>query len=204
MNRTPLNLTNRIALALAVWALPGLALAHAEAGVAGGLTAGLLHPILGFDHLVAMVAVGLWGAQLRSPAIWLLPITFPMVMALGALIGVAGAPLPFVEFGIAASALVLGVMVAFSVRLPLAAAATIVGAFALFHGHAHGTELPGAANPLAYGVGFVISTGCLHLAGILIGLLVRWPAGERIVRACGAVVAGVGVFALAAIGGVLA
>jgi urease accessory protein len=189
---------------LVIALLPGLAMAHSEQGVAGGLVAGLLHPVLGFDHLVAMVAVGLWGAQLRQPAIWLLPITFPMVMALGALMGIAGIPMPFVEFGIAASALVLGVMVAFSIRPPLWAAATVVGVFALFHGHAHGTEVPSAANPLSYGVGFVISTGFLHLAGILIGLLVRWPAGERVVRACGAVVAGVGVFALAAAGGVLA
>ena len=172
------------------------AFAHAETGVAGGLVSGLLHPILGFDHLVAMVAVGLWGAQLGKPAIWLLPITFPIVMALGALAGVAGLPLPFVEIGIASSALVLGIMVALYLRPPFWAAAVMVGLFALFHGHAHGTELPSAINPLAYGVGFVTSTGLLHLAGILIGVLVRWPAGDKLVRVCGVAVAAVGLLSL--------
>lgn len=175
----------------------GDAFAHTETGVGGGLASGLLHPILGFDHLVAMVAVGLWGAQLGRPAIWLLPITFPMVMAMGALAGIAGLPLPFVEIGIAASALVLGAMVAFNLRPPFPAAALIVGLFALFHGHAHGTEVPAAVNPLAYGVGFVTSTGLLHLAGIVIGVLVRWPAGARLVRACGVAVAAAGVLSLA-------
>lgn len=174
----------------------GDALAHSETGVAGGLLSGLLHPVLGFDHLVAMVAVGLWGAQLGKPAIWLLPVTFPLVMAAGAIAGVAGVPLPFVETGIAASALVLGAMVAFDVRPPFAVAAVIVGLFALFHGHAHGTEVPSVVNPLAYGVGFVTSTGLLHLAGILIGLLVKWPNGARVVRGCGAVVAAVGIVSL--------
>ena len=173
------------------------AAAHSETGVAGGLVSGLLHPILGFDHLVAMVAVGLWGAQLGRPAIWLLPITFPMVMAIGALAGVGGMPLPLVEYGIALSAVVLGFMITFRIRTEFWIASIIVGAFALFHGHAHGTEVPSAVNPLAYGVGFVISTGLLHLSGILIGLLVRWPTGERVVRACGAAVASVGVLSLA-------
>ena len=172
------------------------AFAHAETGVAGGLVSGLLHPILGFDHLVAMVAVGLWGAQLGKPAIWLLPITFPIVMALGALAGVAGLPLPFVEIGIASSALVLGLMVALCLRPPFWVAAVMVGLFALFHGHAHGMEVPSAVNPLAYGVGFVTSTGLLHLAGILIGVLVRWPAGDKLVRVCGVAVAAVGVLSL--------
>ena len=172
------------------------AFAHAETGVAGGLVSGLLHPILGFDHLVAMVAVGLWGAQLGKPAIWLLPITFPVVMAIGALAGVAGLPLPFVEVGIAGSALLLGIMVALCLKPPFWAAAVMVGLFALFHGHAHGTEVPSAVNPLAYGVGFVTSTGLLHLAGILIGVLVRWPAGDKVVRACGVAVAAVGLLSL--------
>lgn len=187
----------RIPLSLVLLLASTAAFAHTEEGVAGGLASGLLHPVLGFDHLVAMVAVGLWGAQLGQPAIWLLPITFPVVMAAGALLGVAGVPVPAVEYGIAGSAVVLGAMVAFSLRPPLWAAALLVGAFAVFHGHAHGTELPSAVNPLAYGVGFVTSTGLLHLAGILIGVLVRWPAGEKVVRACGVAVAAVGAMALA-------
>jgi urease accessory protein len=141
-----------------------------------------------------MVAVGLWGAFLGNPAIWVLPVVFPLVMAFGGALGVMGVPLPSVETGIAVSAIVLGVMVAFALRPPLWLAAVIVGGFAIFHGHAHGTELPSAANPLAYSAGFVISTGLLHLSGIAIGLLVRWPAGKVAVRACGAFIslAGVG------------
>lgn len=196
MMKTTLENGLRPPLTLFVLLYAAGASAHSETGVAGGLVSGLLHPILGFDHLVAMVAVGLWGAQLGKPAVWVLPITFPVVMAVGALAGVAGLPLPLVEVGIAGSALVLGAMVAFCLRPPFWAAAVLVGLFALFHGHAHGTELPSAVNPLAYGVGFVTSTGLLHLAGIAIGVLVRWPAGAKVVRACGVAVAVVGVVSL--------
>lgn len=168
--------------------------AHTEAGVAGGLISGFLHPIFGLDHLVAMVAVGLWGAQLKQPAIWLLPITFPVLMAVGGVLGVAGVALPAVEIGIAVSALILGLVVAFSVKAPLWVAALIVGFFAIFHGHAHGTELPGAANPLAYGVGFVVSTGLLHLAGILLGLITKWPNGARTIQAMGGLIAALGAY----------
>jgi urease accessory protein len=170
--------------------------AHAEVGVAGGLVSGFLHPIFGPDHLVAMVAVGLWGAQLGSPAIWLLPITFPVVMAMGALLGLAGLPLPGIEIGVAASALILGAMVAFALRPPFWVAAILVGIFAVFHGYAHGAELPEAANPLAYGVGFVVATGLLHLCGILLGLLVGWTAGAWVVRLSGAGIASLGVYFL--------
>lgn len=179
------------------------ALAHAETGVAGGLISGLLHPVLGVDHFVAMVAVGLWGAILGQPAIWVLPITFPLVMAVGALLGVAGLPLPGVEFAIAASALALGLVVVTGARPPLWLAAALVGFFAIFHGHAHGTEIPTAANPLAYGVGFVMATGLLHLSGILIGLLVRWPAGVVAVRSCGAVIAAIGAWFIAGSAGLI-
>jgi len=166
--------------------------AHSAGGVTGGLADGFAHPVLGLDHVVAMVAVGLWGAFLGSPAIWVLPVVFPLVMALGAVLGILGVPLPAVETGIALSALLLGALILFAVRLPLAAAAVIVGAFAIFHGHAHGTELPEAANPFAYAVGFVVATGLLHLAGIALGVLVRWPAGRIAVRASGAAIAAAG------------
>lgn len=193
------------ALSFAMLALAAAAAhAHTETGVAGGLVSGFLHPIFGPDHLVAMVAVGLWGAQLGAPAIWALPITFPLVMAFGAVLGVAGFPLPGVELGVSASALVLGAMVALCVRPPLAVAGVLVAAFAIFHGFAHGTELPAAANPLAYGVGFVTSTGLLHLCGILLGTLIRWPAGMHVVRASGGVVAACGAYFLAVNLGVLA
>ena len=177
--------------------LPEVALAHTEAGVVGGFLSGFTHPIFGFDHVVAMVAVGLWGAFLGQPAIWLLPVVFPVVMAFGGLAGVLGVPLPGVEMGIAASAVALGAMVALALRPPLWVAAILVGAFAIFHGHAHGTELPEAANPLAYGVGFVIATGLLHLSGIALGLLSRWPAGLQAVRVGGGAIACVGLYFLA-------
>lgn len=190
------SLARSLATAVLLALLSSLAHAHVETGSASGFVSGFLHPIFGLDHLIAMVAVGLWGAQLGSPAIWILPITFPIVMALGGVLGVLGLPLPGVEIGIAASAVVLGAMVAFAARPPLWFAALIIAAFAILHGHAHGTELPSAVNPLSYGVGFVIATGLLHLVGILIGLLVRWPAGTWVVRASGGAIAALGVYFL--------
>ena len=163
------------------------------AGAVGGFASGFTHPIFGWDHVVAMVAVGLWGAFLGAPAIWLLPVVFPLVMAGGGALGILGVPVPAVETGIAASAVVLGLLVAFAARPPLWLAAVVVGAFAIFHGHAHGTELPAAADPLTYAIGFVLATGLLHLLGIAFGLLVRWPAGMIAVRAGGGAIALVGV-----------
>lgn len=179
----------KLALATALLGAAATANAHEATGVAGGFTSGFLHPLFGWDHVAAMVAVGLWGAFLKNPAIWLLPVVFPLVMAFGGALGVIGVPLPGVEIGIALSALVLGAMVLFAVRPPLWVAVALVGAFAIFHGHAHGTELPEAANPLAYSIGFVLCTGLLHLCGIAFGLLTRWPAGGALVRAGGAVIA---------------
>ncbi len=179
-----------VALALSV--LAGAAQAHTGQGVAGGLVSGFLHPLYGWDHLVAMVAVGLWGAVLGAPAIWLLPVVFPVVMALGGALGIAGVALPAVEVGIALSGVVLGLLVAFAVRAPLWVAALIVGLFAVFHGHAHGTELPAAADPVSYAVGFVIATGLLHLLGIAIGLVWARPWGTIAVRGAGVLVALVG------------
>lgn len=177
------------------------ALAHTGSGVQIGLESGFLHPLTGADHIIAMVAVGLWGAQLGNPAIWVLPITFPLVMAVGGLIGVMGIDLPFVELMIALSGIALGAMVALNIRPPLWVAATIVGVFAIFHGYAHGKELPDAADAVAFAVGFVVATGMLHLLGILIGVAVRWEAGAKAVRACGAAIGCLGVyFLLGAIG----
>lgn len=170
-----------------------IASAHEGVGMTGGLISGFLHPILGWDHVAAMVAVGLWGAFLGKPAIWVLPIVFPLVMAFGGALGVLGVPVPAVETGIALSALVLGVMVAFAARPPLWVAAVIVGVFAVFHGHAHGTELPAAANAITYSIGFVVGTGLLHLCGIGFGLLVYRPLGEVSVRVAGGAIALAGV-----------
>lgn len=202
MNKGSQITTRTALLALLLAAVPHLAWAHSQVGVADGFTSGFLHPISGLDHVVAMVAVGLWGAQLGAPAIWVLPITFPLIMAFGGMLGVLGIPLYGVEIGIALSAIALGGVVAFQLRPPLWMAMVLVGIFAIFHGHAHGTELPEAAHPLAYGVGFVLATGLLHLTGILIGLAIAQPLGARAVRACGAAILMIGVYFLySAVGG---
>lgn len=169
------------------------ALAHTGGSIATGVWGGLTHPLLGADHVIAMVAVGLWGAVLGAPAIWRLPIIFPLVMAAGGLLGILGIPLPGVEIGIAVSAVVLGLGVALALRPPLWTAAILVGAFAIFHGHAHGAELPNGVNATGYAIGFVLATGFLHLCGIAFGLLAHWPAGKLAVRTAGVAIALAGV-----------
>ncbi len=167
--------------------------AHTDAAtLQGGFTSGFLHPLTGLDHVVAMVAVGLWGAFLGKPAIWILPIVFPLVMAFGGALGVAGVGIPYIETGIALSGIVIGLAVLFMVRPPIWVAAIIVGIFAIFHGYAHGAELPNATNPLIFSIGFVMATGLLHLAGIAVGELTRWKWGTAVVRASGAVIAMIG------------
>ena len=188
MNRFTKTLTLVVALSMSA----GAAFAHTGTGAIGGFVSGFTHPIFGLDHLVAMVAVGLWGAFLGAPAIWVLPVVFPLIMACGGVLGILGVPLPHVETWIALSAVVLGLCVFAAFRPPLWVAAMIVGAFGLFHGHAHGVELPDAANPLTYSIGFVLATGLLHLSGIAIGLLVAWKGGQYFVRASGAVISAVG------------
>jgi urease accessory protein len=183
----------RIAAAFALACWPLLGWAHAKSGRADGLLAGLQHPVSGLDHVLAMVAVGLWGAQLGAPAIWLLPLTFPLVMAFGGMLGLMGMPLPGAEVGIALSALLLGLAIFTAWRPALWAAAGVVGFFAIFHGHAHGTELPAGANGLTYSLGFVAATGALHACGIGIGVIQRWSPGQVALRAAGAGVAAAGV-----------
>ena len=180
-----------VLLAMAMLA-PALANAHSETGNIGGFISGFLHPLTGLDHIAAMVAVGIWGAWLGAPAMWLLPVIFPLVMAFGGALGVLGVPLPGVEIAIALSGVVLGAMVALAIRPPVWVAAVLVGFFAIFHGHAHGRELPEAANAITYSVGFVTATGLLHLSGIALGLLVRWPWGRIAVRGCGGAIAATG------------
>jgi urease accessory protein len=168
------------------------AFAHSEQGAAIDFWGGFTHPIFGLDHVIAMVAVGLWGAFLGPPAIWVLPVVFPLVMAVAGALGVLGLPLHGVETGIALSAIMLGAMVAGAVKPPLWIAAVLVGAFAVFHGYAHGVELPVGADAIAFSMGFVIATGMLHLAGIGFGTLSHWPAGRIAVRLAGVVVAVIG------------
>ena len=187
-------------LALLLSLLPSAALAHVPEGGAGSVMAGLLHPVTGIDHVVAMVAVGLWGAVLGAPAIWLLPVAFPMVMAFGGVMGLLDLPLPGVETGIALSALVLGVLVMLQQRLPLALAAGLVGLFALFHGYAHGVELPDGADALLFSLAFVAATGLLHLGGIGLGEARRLAWGYRLLQVIGAVIAVVGVWSLIQLG----
>lgn len=177
------------AIALVTLATAAPAMAHTGEGLAGGFAGGFMHPLLGPDHIAAMLAVGLWGAFLGAPAVFILPVVFPLVMALGGALGILGVPLPGIEIGIAVSAVVLGLMVALAARPHLAIAAILVGVFAIFHGHAHGTELPDSANAFAYALGFVIATGLLHLAGIGFGLLTQYPGGRLAVRAAGGIIA---------------
>jgi urease accessory protein len=194
-NRTSIT---RQAFVLVLGAMmANVAMAHNPSGVAGGFVSGFLHPLTGWDHIMAMVAVGIWGAQLGGAAIWLLPVAFPLVMAIGGAMGVIGVPLGGVEAGIAASALLLGFVIATRARPPLWVAAFLVSAFAICHGYAHGVELPHAADPMAYGVGFVLATGLLHVCGITLGLLQRWPVGLGMLRLTGAGISMGGVFLLA-------
>jgi urease accessory protein len=172
------------------------AFAHPQKGEAVGFLTGFRHPISGLDHVLAMVAVGLWGAQLGPPAIWILPVAFPVVMAMGGMLGLMGMPLPGIEYGIALSATLLGAAVMFEIRPPIGVAAALVGFFAIFHGHAHGTELPPGQSALFYSMGFVVATGCLHALGISAGTVHRWPWGQKLLRVAGALVALGGVFFL--------
>ena len=183
-----------VSAAYLLWATS--AYAHVDRGEAAGFFTGLQHPWSGLDHILAMIAVGLWGAQLGNPALWVLPVTFPMVMSFGAMMGLLGIPVPGVEIGIAVSAILLGTMVLAEVRPKLVIAAVLVGIFAIFHGHAHGTELPPGQSGLLYSMGFVIATGVLHGIGIAIGLIHHWPFGRVVLRCTGGFIAVMGVYFL--------
>ncbi len=177
------------------WGLMGhQALAHQGKGVMGGFFSGFTHPIFGFDHLLAMLAVGIWGAQIGGKAVWELPVLFPMVMAFGGALGVAGVHIPFVEVVIALSVISLGGAIAVEAKPPEWFSLVLVGIFAVFHGYAHGLELPRAADPVSYGIGFVTATGLIHLAGIGFGLSLGALKKGRIARATGALFALVGVY----------
>lgn len=167
---------------------PASAFAHVQQSAAAGFVTGFLHPLSGPDHMLAMIAVGLWGAQLGAPAIWVLPVAFPLVMAMGGMLGLIGVPVPGIEYGIAGSAILLGAAVLFEVRASLVVTALLVGVFAIFHGHAHGTELPPGQSALLYSMGFVFATGCLHALGIGVGTVHRWNWGRKLLRVAGAIV----------------
>lgn len=187
-----------IVAAAAIALMPGIALAHTGVGDTSGFSHGFIHPLTGIDHLLAMMMVGVFAWQLGGRALWLVPLTFVLVMAMGGALGVAGVGIPFVETGIALSVIVLGAAVAFRLTVPVAVAVALVGLFAVFHGHAHGEEMPENAAGLAYGLGFMLATAALHGAGIGIGFLIGRIADERgpaVVRITGGLVAVAG-FAL--------
>ena len=177
------------AATLTVGTLQIPAFAHSAKDMRGGFLAGFAHPFTGPDHLLAMVSVGLWGAFLGRPLIVALPVIFPAVMALGALLAMFGLPQPPLEFGIAVSVLVLGGAIACAWRAPVWAASAIVAVFALFHGYAHGSEIPSLADPISYSAGFMLATGSLHLAGIGLGTIAAVPGGNKIIRGIGVAIA---------------
>lgn len=186
VNQTERKLYLALFIGAALLFNPVMAQAHMEQGQAVGFLTGLEHPWSGLDHILAMVAVGIWGAQLGNPALWILPVAFPMMMAIGGMMGLLGIPLHGVEIGIAISAIVLGLMILLELRINLIFTVIIVGFFAIFHGHAHGTELPAGQSGLLYSMGFVVGTGCLHGVGILIGMIHYYQVGKPLLRGTGA------------------
>lgn len=172
--------------------LPGAADAHTFGVPHEHFTAGFLHPLGGFDHLLAMIAVGLWAAQLGGRALWAVPAAFVTMMAVGGALGMSGVALPQVELGIAGSLLVLGALIAAWSRLPVAGGAALVGFFALFHGFAHGAEMPVEAAAFGYGAGFVLATALLHGIGLAAGLFVQKGMSPWLIRLSGAGVAAAG------------
>ncbi len=182
----------RLAFALAL--VPTLAHAHPGHGATtGGIGWGFAHPFSGLDHILAMIAVGLWAVQLGKRALWLLPLSFVCSMAAGAALGMGGVRLPFVEPAILASVIGLGALVAFATRLPLGASAALVAVAALFHGQAHGAEMPANASGLLTASGFIIATALLHAAGVIGGLMLQGIAQQRIIRAAGVAIVSVAV-----------
>jgi len=172
------------------------ALAHVGDHSHMSFTEGLLHPFSGLDHVLAMVAVGLWASQLGGRALWLLPLTFPAVMAVGAALGLSGVTLPWVEIGIAGSVMVLGAVVALALRPSLAISIPLIGVFALLHGYSHGVELPATASVLGYGVGFSVATLVLHAVGIATGLIAGRLPVRFAARTTGGAIAVLGVVLL--------
>ena len=187
--KTPASRAIIVAMICTFAAVAVPAQAHTGTGLAGGFISGFLHPLTGWDHLLAMVSVGLWGAILGRPLIVALPVIFPSLMVVGAFLGMLNAPMPPVEIGIALSVVALGGLIAAGYKAPVWQACLIVAVFALFHGYAHGKELPSAADPVGYSTGFVLSTGLLHVCGIGIGLINGKAKGRLVVKGLGAAIA---------------
>jgi urease accessory protein len=179
-----------------VWVIPQEVAAHIIRGAQGGFGSGFEHPLTGADHFLAMFAVGLWGAQMGGRPVWTLPVTFPLIMVAGGVAGMVGIPLPGIEIGIAISILALGMAIALAWRPAEWVALVLIAFFALCHGHAHGAELPLAADPADYAIGFVLATGMIHLFGIGVGLGLNKPVGGRLARVLGALIGVGGVYFL--------
>lgn len=177
-----------LALAATLTFAPGLVFAHTGLP-ANGLAVGFGHPFTGLDHILAMLAVGCWAASLGGAARLVVPAAFVGILMLGAGLGMFGFVLPSVEIGIAASVIVLGLLIAFQVRVPNKVAIWLVGSFALFHGQAHGAEMPAMASPLVYGLGFVAATILLHAAGLALGTLLDTTGRRTLTRIAGASIA---------------
>jgi urease accessory protein len=184
------------ALVIGLIGLPDAAAAHIIRGAQGGFSSGFEHPLTGPDHFLAMFAVGLWGAQMGGRQVWTLPITFPLIMVIGGIIGIAGLPLPAVEIGIALSIMALGLAIALAWRPAEWIALILIAYFALCHGYAHGAELPLSADPADYAIGFVLATGMIHLLGIGVGLGLNKPVGGRLSRGLGALIGLCGIYFL--------
>lgn len=179
----------RISLALAITAAATLpAFAHLDPVEHGSFAAGFSHPLFGLDHILAMVAVGLWAAMQGGRAIWIVPSAFVGTMAVGFAAAIAGIPLPFIEPVILASVIFIGIAIALALPIPTGAVAAMVGFFAFFHGHAHGGEL-GEAGAWQFALGFIVATGVLHAAGIGIGLALGRFGGKALSRIAGAATA---------------
>lgn len=164
----------------------------------GGFMSGFNHPVLGFDHLLAMLSVGMLSTQLGGRAIWTVPLAFVTFMLVGGILGLYAIAVPFVEIGIALSVLLLGLAIAFDRQIPLLFAMAFVGVFAIFHGHAHGAEMPELASPVLYALGFLFGTAVIHLGGVMIGLGMQRMTGQRnLMRVTGAAIAAMGGYLLA-------
>jgi len=183
-----------ISLLVLLFALPSIASAHTGIGETTGFMHGFGHPIGGLDHILAMVAVGLWASQIGSRSIWIVPCTFVGVMCLGGALGFSGVSIPFVEEGILLSILVLGVLIAGAFKLPLIYSSLIVGLFAIFHGHAHGTEMPASISAASYAFGFALVTAILHISGIGLGVLMQKANLQVVSRIAGGAIALSGIF----------
>ena len=174
--------------------LPGVALAHTGVGETTGFMHGFSHPIGGADHLLAMLAVGLWASQIGGKALWAVPCTFVVVMILGGILSFSGIPVAFVEEGILISVLIFGVLIAAAFKLPLACSVLIVGFFAIFHGYAHGAEMPATVVAVSYIIGFLLATAILHLAGISLGILLQKTNQQTLNRFAGGAIALSGIY----------